>query len=274
MSTNYPALPDTLAAAREQRPDAVHPPEPEVSIITPALNEEAYVLHTLQQAYRAACAHVAAGGTFEMLVVDNGSTDATGQIAEDFGACVILEEKRGHAQARNTGIDEAKGKIVLWADADVIRVSEQWVMTHLEQYRDPNVIAVSGPSRLVGTHWAFAIVRGVFNWLRRRDPELAYDPQSGWEGAGNVSFRKDVLEQVGVYDTEIKKGEDIDLWKRLKAHAREHGKRVLHAPDDKRMLMETSGRRYDTLMKVLWELWDHLRQLVWGKTKIKAADRR
>jgi 1,2-diacylglycerol 3-alpha-glucosyltransferase len=86
--------------------------KPLVSIIIPALNEEKYIEKTLKSVRRQTYPKI------EVIVVDNGSTDRTGEIAKKYANKVIVEEKRGIGIARNRGAKEAKGDILLFLDAD------------------------------------------------------------------------------------------------------------------------------------------------------------
>ena len=80
------------------------------SIIIPALNEAesiGYVLSAIPMEW-----------THEILVVDGGSTDATVAIAEQAGARVIHEGRRGYGRACHSGLLAASGKVVVFLDAD------------------------------------------------------------------------------------------------------------------------------------------------------------
>ena len=85
---------------------------PEISVVVPALNEAKYI-HNLfdgldAQGFR----------NFETIVVDGGSTDATREIARRRGARVIVEKKEGIGRARNAGAAVARGRILVFLDAD------------------------------------------------------------------------------------------------------------------------------------------------------------
>jgi glycosyltransferase involved in cell wall biosynthesis len=83
------------------------------SIVVPALNEEKYLslcLDSLKnQDYK---------GKYEIIVVDNGSTDGTSRVARELGAKVIICEKKGVVYARQTGAEASSGDIIIQADAD------------------------------------------------------------------------------------------------------------------------------------------------------------
>ena len=84
-----------------------------ISFIVPAYNEEAELPGTLR-AIRSA----ATGYEHEIVLVNDGSTDATGPIGEEFGALLISIERRQIAAARNAGAAAARGNIFIFVDAD------------------------------------------------------------------------------------------------------------------------------------------------------------
>ena len=84
-----------------------------ISFIVPAYNEEAELPGTLR-AIRSA----AAGYEHEIVLVNDGSTDATGAIGEEFGARVISIKRRQIAAARNAGAAAARGNVFIFVDAD------------------------------------------------------------------------------------------------------------------------------------------------------------
>lgn len=109
----------------------MHEPRLRVSIVIPAYNEEHHL---------AACLQAIAAQTvrpFEVIVVDNGSTDGTARVAAEFlFVRVVKEARRGRVFARNTGFDAARGDIIGRIDADII-LPEHWVAHVTKFYSDP-----------------------------------------------------------------------------------------------------------------------------------------
>ena len=87
------------------------------SIIIPAYNEEKYLPETLKAVAKAINAIEFSG---EVIVVDNNSTDKTAEVAESYGASVVFESFEQIARARNRGAESAKGKYLIFLDADTI----------------------------------------------------------------------------------------------------------------------------------------------------------
>ncbi len=88
---------------------------PDYSIVVPAYNEERFLPRTLE-ALHSAMAAVALSG--EIVVVDNNSTDRTADIARRRGATVVLEAVNQISRARNTGARIARGRYLIFVDAD------------------------------------------------------------------------------------------------------------------------------------------------------------
>jgi glycosyltransferase involved in cell wall biosynthesis len=98
-------------------------PQPLISVVIPAYNAEKYLEETL------ASVRAQTFQDYEILVVDDGSTDRTVQIASDYDDVqLLLQQNRGSAAARNTGIRAASGAYVAFLDADDI-----WLPSKLEK---------------------------------------------------------------------------------------------------------------------------------------------
>lgn len=121
-----------------------------VSFIVPAYNEEAELPATLasiqKAAERAAC-------DYEIVLVDDASTDATPQIGRKFGAEVITIQRRQIAAARNAGAIRARGDVLIFVDADT-RVSSEHICGVIEAL---NAGSAGGGARL-------AIDRPIPRW--------------------------------------------------------------------------------------------------------------
>ena len=93
----------------------VAPSAPQISVIIPCLNEQEAVGKVVEQAFDGIRE---AGRPGEVIVVDNGSTDASVAIATERGATVVTEPRRGYGSAYLAGLDAAQGEYLVMADAD------------------------------------------------------------------------------------------------------------------------------------------------------------
>lgn len=87
-----------------------------ISILIPALNEKDGIVNTIRAIPEEELKRM--GYEVQILVVDNGSTDGTGELAHKAGAEVVFEPRRGYGYAYKAGFAQAKGEIVATADAD------------------------------------------------------------------------------------------------------------------------------------------------------------
>lgn len=107
------------------------------SFIIPVLNEEVYIKTTIESIKKQTEA------AYEIIVVDNGSTDKTAEIARSLGCKVVKETKRGISHARNKGAKVARGDILCFVDADGV-LSEDWVRHAKSVLLNKGVTAVDG----------------------------------------------------------------------------------------------------------------------------------
>ena len=87
---------------------------------------------------------------FEVIVVDNDSTDLTAAVAEWWGCRCVLERHPGIPAAASAGYDAARGNVIARLDADSVPPRE-WVRTIVEAFTaEPDLIAITGPGRFLG----------------------------------------------------------------------------------------------------------------------------
>jgi glycosyltransferase involved in cell wall biosynthesis len=170
-----------------------------ISVVIPALNDAEMLTRCL--AALSAQTRIAD----EVIVVDNGSTDATPDVAAAAGARVVYEPRRGIPAATATGFDAAKGSIIARLDADSVPPPEWLARIEQRFSRDDGLAALTGPgefygaSRLVHRAGELLYVGGLFwamGWL------LAHPPLFGSNFAMTAStwarikqtFHRDVRE--------------------------------------------------------------------------------
>ncbi len=112
--------------------------QPRVSFVIPARNEERFIGDCVDS-LRLQSLDV----PFEIIVVDNGSTDATAAVASKHGARVVFEARAGLAYARQAGLDAARGRYLVYVDADS-RLPASWTRDIIARFeRSSRLVAVS-----------------------------------------------------------------------------------------------------------------------------------
>ena len=105
---------------------------PATSVGIPVFNGE----ETLGDLLAALKTQAGVPGLFEIIVVDNGSTDRTTEITRAHGALLLHQPVRGPSAARNLGLARAQSDIVLFTDADTVP-SRRWLASLLAAFEDP-----------------------------------------------------------------------------------------------------------------------------------------
>ncbi|GAB4305066.1 MAG: hypothetical protein Kow0097_02930 [Candidatus Bipolaricaulota bacterium] len=112
-----------------------------VSAIIPAFNEAERIAAVLQPL-------LSSPAVDEVVVVDDGSTDATAEVAEEFAVRVVrLPENRGKAAAMAAGVEAAHGDVLLFLDADLTGLTPSHVADLIQAYRAGDVDVVIGVFR-------------------------------------------------------------------------------------------------------------------------------
>jgi glycosyltransferase involved in cell wall biosynthesis len=184
---------------------------PAVSIITPAYNAEAYLADTIRSA------QAQTFRDFEMLIVDDGSTDGTAWIARQFALGddrirVISQANAGISGARNTALARAEAPIFVLLDSDDV-----WFPNYLEEQV---CVLTSAPSAGVVSANALNL-GGSFDGMPLRRLPSEVHPISlrelieVEESVCIMSMiRREVYERIGGFDTTLPSSEDYDFWLR------------------------------------------------------------
>ncbi len=195
--------------------------DPLVSVIIPAYNAQA----TVAAAIEAVTAQRCTGGV-ELVVVDDGSTDATGDIVRRYpGVRYIRQDNAGPASARNRGAGEARGAFLFFTDADC-RPQPGWVARMMQGFGCDDVAAVSGSYGIVNPgSWLARIIHAEIRYRHTRlMPRHPF-----FFGSYNVAVRHDVFRRAGGFNAVYRRasGEDNDLSYRIVAA----GGRILFMAD-------------------------------------------
>lgn len=134
------------------------------TILLPTLNEEWFVEKTLQS-IKNQNIYQLYPEKFEILVIDSDSEDNTVEIAKNYVDKIITMEERNLVKARTVAIENAKGDLIVFIDADTIYPAN-WLNSMLKHYYDDyQVIAVSGPEFHPGVHVLVDIYEPILIWL-------------------------------------------------------------------------------------------------------------
>jgi glycosyltransferase involved in cell wall biosynthesis len=187
---------------------------PRVSVVMPAYNSA----RTIGQAIGSVLEQTM--GDLELIVVDDGSSDATATIVaglEDPRVRLVGRANGGTSAARNTGIAEAKGEWVAFLDAD-----DLWLPTKLERQL---TLMAAAPGCLASEAGAYLVDDQLNRLALRRclpveNPLLTFMRFENLPNAGSSWIvRRDALERIGGFDTTLPRIEDWDFSIRLARYA-------------------------------------------------------
>jgi glycosyltransferase involved in cell wall biosynthesis len=201
---------------------------PLVSVVIPALNEESQLPRTL-----ATLKNQDIEAEYEIVVVDNGSTDGTVELARKSGARVVFSPDRGVANARQVGLESARGHILVQADADT-EYPVDWLSNIVRIFKaNHDVVAVAGsfnyrePKKFERAEW---MMRDSAN----RGSMVCTGRLLMISGA-NFSYYRKALERCGGYRHKAFSPDQYDVAARLSAVGR-----IVY---DRRLQVTTSARR-------------------------------
>jgi len=149
----------------------------------------------------------------EIILVDGGSTDRTQEIIQSYPVTLLIEKKRGLNVARNTGVRNSNGEIILFTDSDCV-VPKDWIRQIVKNFRNKEVGCVGGSvSRYEEdflSRYADESVMPVLRRFRKRKVLENVEPPMNYPAGCNMAFRRDVFKKVGEFNEEIHYGFDED----------------------------------------------------------------
>jgi len=240
----------------QQRPKDAHPNstasgrEPLVSVIIPAYNSSAFLSDAVASAVRQTY------GNLEIIVVNDGSTDDTGSVADQLAASdprivVVHRPNGGLSAARNTGLGVASGEFICFLDADdallpeksrqqvaFFQASPECDLVYSDHFLaraslEPIRLTVTGPPPL-----PFDELLVLRNWFPPNVPLL----------------RASLVQRVGGFDESLQAAEDWDYWTRCAAAGR-----FGYSPGPVAIYRFHGGqmsRQFDRMRKAEWQVID------------------
>jgi len=204
-------------------------PIPAVSIVTPARDVAPYLGETIRSVLAQSHAD------FEHIIVDDGSTDETREIAESFSAAdprvrVAAQAPRGASAARNAALRLARAPLIAFLDGD-----DLWRPDFLKR----SLAALTAePADCIGTFcWSEDIAEDGRHLQRATAPTIgrcdAYEMLRPICAPGNGSclvIRREPLFEAGLFDEGVASGQDIALWMEMLSRSSWRYVRCVHAP--------------------------------------------
>jgi glycosyltransferase involved in cell wall biosynthesis len=194
---------------------------PEVSVIIPARNEEASLGVCLESLV------AQSGVDFEIIVVNDHSTDRTGEIAASFANVRVIEARplpqgwTGKNNAVACGAREARGEWLLFTDADTVHLAGSLARALAEATENKVEMLSYSPEQIAVTFWEMAILPVVFAELARQyPPSKVSDPASPIAAANGqfILIRRETYDAIGGHAAVASDIlEDVALARRVKA---------------------------------------------------------
>jgi GT2 family glycosyltransferase len=223
---------------------------PDISVIVCSHNGQQKLSTTLSRLQQQSLSP----SRYEVIVVDDGSTDHTSRLARSAGVRVVrLEAPEGLAAARNAGVGAAAGAVVAFTDDDCAPAGN-WLAALTSSFADVAVDGVGGkvvpacpngfllrylqarnplsplPAELMVSTRARYRLRLYLRSVVRSEPELAAGAPLYSAVGANMAFRRALITELGGFDEAFTfGGEEEDLCRR--AHSRQHGAQLRYQPD-------------------------------------------
>jgi GT2 family glycosyltransferase len=180
-------------------------PSYEISVIIPVKNRAKDLLILLGSLAQQSIGH-------ECIVVDQGSTDGTLEVARRFGAWVIHGKSRTVGGLRNEGVFASNAPVVALIDSDH-EVPHDWLETGLRALKENPQAGIVGAPYLAPQHARWV----AKSWQAHRRRDCTNIKQVDWLSGGNLFFRREEFQRAGGFDPLLEATEDVDFCHRLRA---------------------------------------------------------
>jgi len=221
-------------------------PRPFFSIIIPVFNEEKLLSNCLKSVF----AQNFPSEKYEVIIVDNNSSDASMETASRFPLIIVKEKQQGIVAARDAGFKKARGKVIVNLDADCL-VPGNWLKKIYRHFRsNKKLVALNGPCQHYDHDsfktYPYDLFSCFLTKLVFTSEKLTGYPLGYW--AGNAMIRKSVLEKIGGYDLNFAEVDQLSLFRRLNRHGQVHFDPTLKIKTSDR---RTKGRWLDFIFEII-----------------------
>ncbi|MBN1622340.1 MAG: glycosyltransferase family 2 protein [Endomicrobiales bacterium] len=216
----------------------------EITVVIPCLNEEKTISPSIEKAKQGI---KNSGLEGEVVVVDNGSTDASIEIAEKSGARIIYEKRKGYGSALRRGVEEAKGEYIIMGDAD-----DTYDFSILDQFVEK---LKQGYDLVMGSRFKGKILPGAMTWSHRYIGNPILSGILGIFFGGNISdshcglraFTKTSYNKMGLHTTGMEFASEMVI------HSLKKKLRITEIP------IVYYARKGESKLQSLPDAWRHMR---------------
>lgn len=184
--------------------------QPRISVVVPFLNSESYIAACIESLL----AQQDVAGTYEIILVNNGSTDASERIVRRYSGLTVLgEDSPGAYAARNTGIQEANAPLIAFTDADCA-VATDWLQSIERGMRDPGIGILIGHCQFPARASLALRLLGAYENAKTEYVINRCAPAQHFAYANNMAVRTSVFDELGPF-RDWKRAADTELVHRL-----------------------------------------------------------
>lgn len=180
---------------------------PPISVIVPAYN----AADTIEECLNALLDQTIPRRQYEVIVINDGSTDRTEAIARKYDVRLVSQPNRGRAEAKNAGIRAARGELLLFTDADCV-VPERWMEEITAPFANREVVGVAGTLRTAQRN---IVARFAQFEYETKYEIMARNKSVDIVDTASAAYRKQVFTENGLFDTSLFTAEDTDFSFRL-----------------------------------------------------------
>lgn len=178
-----------------------------LSVVIPFYNEEKLIEKCLKSVLNQTIDHK----DYEIILVDNNSTDKTSEIAKKMGVTPILyKDKKGAIWAKQYGAKKARGEILVITDADAI-VEKNWLESIIKIFENKKLMCIGGTVLATGNNKMSINTLKFFDFFAQGCQIVGIPFIWGT----NMAVRKSAFDKVGGFNTKLKTGDDWEFVLRI-----------------------------------------------------------